>query len=120
MTAEVAPASGVNALPRAIRRATAYIEENLAAPISVTQIADAARISVRTLEYAFRRHFSTTPGAYLRVARLRQVNAELRDADPATTTVADVVRRWGITLQGRFAAEYRAEFGENPSETLRR
>uniref|UniRef100_UPI0040534E2C helix-turn-helix transcriptional regulator n=1 Tax=Microbacterium sp. LWH7-1.2 TaxID=3135257 RepID=UPI0040534E2C len=92
---------------------------HLAEPICVAQIAEAARISVRALRYGFAHQFGVSPSRYLRDSRLRQVHAELRDADPAVTTVVAVARRWGIGHAGRFAAEYRAKFGEYPSDTLR-
>ncbi|WP_243077174.1 AraC family transcriptional regulator [Microbacterium sp. SS28] len=117
---DVSPPVGANVLPRALRRAVDYIDEHLAEPISITQIAEAARVSVRSLEYGFIRQFGVTPSRHLREARMRQVHAELRDSDPTQTTVAAVVHRWGIGHLGRFAAEYRAQFGENPSATLGR
>jgi len=97
---EIAPASGVDVLPRAIRRATDYIDENLARPISVIQIAEAARISERALQYGFRREFGLTPHGYLHEARLRQVHTDLRDTDRAQTTVSAVAHRWGINHRG--------------------
>ena len=39
---------------------------------------------------------------------------------PLDGTVADVLTRHGIWEFGRFAARYRRQFGELPSETLRR
>lgn len=115
-----AATAGVRVLPRVLRRASDYIDENLAEPISVTQIAEAARISVRTLQYGFRNHFGDSPHSYVRERRLRQIHAELRRSDPASTTVVAVARRWGIGHSGRFTADYHARFGEYPSDTLRR
>lgn len=120
IAADSTPEPGVNVLPRAIRRAVDYIDEHLAEPLSVTQIAEAARISVRALQYGFRRRFGVAPITYVHEARLRRIHAELRSADPATTTVTEVIAGWGIGHRGRFAAEYRAVFGENPSDTLSR
>ncbi|WP_415858950.1 helix-turn-helix domain-containing protein [Agromyces laixinhei] len=45
---------------------------------------------------------------------------ELTREDPNEGSVSEIARRWGFVNLGRFAAAYRREFGENPSETLRR
>jgi len=60
------------------------------------------------------------PMAYLRMLRLRRAHVALREANPAETTVQSVALSLGLLHQGRFAASYRAMFGEAPSETLRR
>jgi AraC family ethanolamine operon transcriptional activator len=46
------------------------------------------------------------------------VRRELRAAEPGTARVTDVAMRWGFWQLGRFAVEYRALFGERPSQTL--
>jgi AraC family ethanolamine operon transcriptional activator len=48
------------------------------------------------------------------------VRRELRDANPATTQVQDVAARWGFWHLSHFASDYRAMFGELPSDTLRK
>jgi AraC-like DNA-binding protein len=58
-----------------------------------------------------------SPGQYIR-RRLNFVRSELRRADPATTSVAQIVRRHRFSELGRFAAVYRRIFGEFPSVTL--
>src|SRR5215471_3586027 len=49
----------------------------------------------------------------------RAIRSELRSASPGLT-VTEVATRHGFVELGRFAAQYRAAFGENPSTTLRR
>ena len=57
---------------------------------------------------------------YVKNRRLDRVRAELADAVPNSGVgVTDIATRWGFTHLGRFAAIYRARFGESPSETLR-
>ncbi|MFI7317109.1 helix-turn-helix domain-containing protein [Streptomyces venezuelae] len=57
---------------------------------------------------------------YLRRVRLDRTHRELRLAEPTTQTVTSVAYRWGFFHPGRFAADYRAAYGEPPSHTLRR
>lgn len=104
--------------PAAVRRAKRFIDENLSGSISAQDIADAARISLRGLQAAFRRHAGESPTAYLRRARLDAAHAELRAARPGVS-VEQVARRWGFAHLGRFAHDYRSAFGRLPSATLR-
>jgi len=103
-----------------VRRAVAFVDQRLDEPLTVHDIAAAAGVSVRTLQAAFRAVRDETPQQYLQRSRLDVVRSALRQADPATSTVADIAHRWGFTSMGRFAAMYRAEFGENPRDTLTR
>jgi AraC-like DNA-binding protein len=105
--------------PSAVRRGVAFIDEHAGEPISVTDIASAARLGPRALQDAFRRHLDTTPTTYLRRVRLERAHRDLQSADPtAGTTVADIATRWGFAHHGRFAAQYRAQYGHPPSRTL--
>lgn len=109
------------ARPAALRRAVAFIEAHLAEPIGLPEIAAAARLSPRGLQAAFRRHLDTTPMRYLRATRLDAAHTELLAGDPARgDTVGEIAARWGFTHPGRFTAAYRAQYGEPPTDTLRR
>lgn len=112
---------GAAMLPSAVRRATAYCAEHAAEPVSVSDIAHAARVSVRTLREGFRTHLGTTPLAYLRRVRLDRAHHELTAiaAGHAAGSVTDVACRWGFTHLGRFSAEYRRAYGRLPSDTSR-
>jgi AraC-like DNA-binding protein len=118
MTMARTPAGGQVA-PAALRRATAHIDAHPQLPLTVAEISAAAGVGPRALQEAFRRHLGTTPMAYLRRVRLERVHHELLAADPAVTTVSDVAYGWGFGNLGRFAADYRAAFGQLPSHTLR-
>jgi len=50
---------------------------------------------------------------------LSWVRRELRWAGHGTT-IGDVANRWGFWHMGKFAADYRAYFGELPSATRQR
>ncbi|MEU3255404.1 helix-turn-helix transcriptional regulator [Streptomyces sp. NPDC006997] len=109
-----------DARPATVRRAVAHIDDHADQPLTVAEIAAAAHVTVRALQYAFRRHLGTTPLAYLRRARLAHAHRELQDADPlGGVTVAEIAARWGFAHAGRFAALYRDAYGTSPSHTLR-
>lgn len=105
--------------PAALRRAVAYIDANAHSPITLTDLAAAAGTSVRALQFAFRRHYDTTPTGYVRRARLEHAHRELQSGDPHTASVAAIAAKWGFAHPARFAAYYRAQYGRPPSQTLR-
>lgn len=106
------------ATPWHLRRAEAFIAENLARAITIEDIADAARTTPRTLQNAFRKFRDTTPLRYLRDARLARAHQDLSAADPRES-VTNIATRWGFTHLGRFSQFYRERFGETPQATLR-
>ncbi|MFF7533286.1 helix-turn-helix transcriptional regulator [Streptomyces bobili] len=108
-----------DARPATLRRALAYIDDHAGEPVTVADIAAAAHVTVRALQYAFRRHLDTTPLAHLRRVRLAHAHDDLRAADPLDgTTVTDVAARWGFFHAGRFAGLYRSAYGHPPHRTL--
>ncbi|MUN63779.1 helix-turn-helix domain-containing protein [Kocuria sediminis] len=108
-------------VPGGVRRAIAHMEEHLSDPLTLAELADAARMSPRGLQAAFARHLDTTPMNHLRSLRLAAAHTELVASDPAAgATVAAIAARWGFPHPGRFAAEYRAAYGVPPKTTLQR
>lgn len=120
-TQERAPRDGAAPISAAVRRARVHIEDNFRLPLTVTEIAAVAHLSVRGMHEAFRREIGSTPLAYLKRVRLAEARRALRAADPADgTTVARISRASGFSHPSRFAAAYRDAFSELPSDTLRR
>ncbi|MCF3642784.1 AraC family transcriptional regulator [Rhizobium sp. TRM95111] len=106
------------AMPRQVKRAIDFMTANVAAPLTVAEIAAAAGVSVRSLQMGFQQFRNTTPLSYLRQIRLEGVRRDLLAAHERNT-VADVARRWGFSHMGRFSMLYREAFGELPTESLR-
>jgi AraC-like DNA-binding protein len=104
--------------PETLRRAMTFIESSPAEELSIEDIADAAGVTVRAVQLAFRRHLDTTPMAHLRQVRLACAHAELQSGD-SEETVGSIARRWGFGNAGRFAAAYREAYGHAPLTTLR-
>jgi AraC-like DNA-binding protein len=87
-------------------------------PPSLSELCAAIDVPERTLRDCCAKFLGVSPGQYIRLRRLNFVRAELRRADPATTSVAQIARRHRFSELGRFAAVYRRIFGEFPSVTL--
>ena len=117
--AAAAPDAPVQA--RSLRRAKEYIHAHLDRPLTLADIARHACVSPRTLELVFKRHGEPTPLAYARQQRLQAAHVMLRSAarDGQAVGVTDVALAFGFVHMGRFSAQYRAQFGCLPSQTLK-
>lgn len=102
-----------------VRAAVAYIEEHADRDLSAADISAAVNVSIRAVQWAFRRHLDTTPMAYLRTVRLERAHRDLLAADPRDgVTVTGIAARWGFVSHSRFAARYRTAYGVSPRHTL--
>ncbi|MEO3470850.1 helix-turn-helix domain-containing protein [Roseomonas sp. CAU 1739] len=87
---------------------------------TLAELCGAGGCSAKTLEVLFRARMGTTPNRFLRLRRLWAVRRALLAADPRMATVSQLAMDGGFWELGRFAAVYRAQFGESPSQTLQR
>ncbi|MGW8991018.1 helix-turn-helix transcriptional regulator [Streptomyces zhihengii] len=105
--------------PAAVRRAVDHIHDHAARALTLADLAQAAGVTGRALQYGFARHLNTSPMAYLRRVRLERAHAELAVAEHGDgTTVAAVAARWGWTNPSHFTAAYRRAYVTAPSRTL--
>ena len=86
----------------------------------ISDMCHALGVSPRTLSRAVNAVHGTTPTRHLRRMRLAAARRALVSKEVAAGTVTEIALRFGFHELGRFAAEYRATFGESPSETLQR
>ena len=100
-----------------VRQARRCIAECAEDAPQVEDLCRATRVSRRTLQRCFVNVVGVTPVHYLRLSRLTDARSMLLAATPGQR-IQDVLGRLGIWHASRFAAEYRALFGELPSATL--
>jgi AraC family ethanolamine operon transcriptional activator len=103
---------------RALRRALAHLSERVHEPIAVGELCRAIAVSERTLRRAFMEAFGMSPMLYLKAVRLSGARRQLRCSDASRERISDIANHWGFWHMGQFAADYRRQFGELPSETL--
>ena len=111
LTAEMLDA-GPPLRPRTVERVLDLIAADPSAPLGLADLASHAGVSARRLQQAFGEHVGVSPMAHLRAVRLERAHRDLRDTD---LPVAAIAVRWGFNNPGRFAAAYRAAYGESPS-----
>lgn len=99
-----------------VRDAVAYIHANPDADISTAELAARAGVTARALQLGFRDAVGMSPSAYVRSVRLDRVRDELSSG--RAISVSDTAMKWGFFHLGRFAHQYREQFGELPSETV--
>jgi len=112
---------GTRAAPlRIVRAADEHFEQARDHIVSLPDLCRAARVSARTLEYAFQQVCGLSPTQFFKRRRLSLARRKLLDSDPSAGAVKVAALDAGFLHLGRFSVEYRASFGESPSETLKR
>lgn len=106
-------------VPGYLKRAEAWIDQHYAHNFSPEDLSRAAGTGVRTLFAAFRTFRGTTPMTYVRGVRLDKARDLLLDPQEARRGVTDIALSCGMSHLSRFARDYRARFGQLPSQTRR-
>ena len=107
------------AVPYYVKRVEEFVNLHADAAITLDDMVAVSGVSARSLINGFRAFRGTGPMAYLKRVRLDRVRAELA-ASRDRRTVTEIATAWGFSHLGNFAKDYKKQFGEPPSATLRR
>ena len=125
VAAALTPDAEVRPYPRAVAQAIrlvqaaeAFMEARMARPVYTDELCAALGVSARRLHDAFSAVVRMSPHAYLKSRRLLLVRRALLDRQEGPDLVKSVALDHGFWHLGHFARDYRALFGELPSETL--
>lgn len=99
-----------------LRKIVERMADNLDEPLSASQLAKAAGLSVRQVERLFLRHLNMTPGRYYSGLRLERARELLRQTN---MPILDIAVATGFASHSYFAQSYRQHFGRPPSEERR-
>ncbi|WP_407660895.1 GlxA family transcriptional regulator [Kitasatospora paracochleata] len=100
-----------------IRAAQEWIQENLAAPLPVPEVARRANMSVRNFARVFRREVGVSPGQYIERLRIAQARHLLESTE---LTVGQVARRCGFASAETFLRSFGRLVDLTPQEYRRR
>lgn len=105
--------------PEYLKRAVQFIHQNIHHPLRIDDIEYAAGVSKQKLSKAFRERLQISPNAYIRYYRLKCIYQELAHAKDKQN-ITTIAMKWGVNHLGRFSLEYKQQFGESPSDTVRK
>lgn len=102
----------------AVRACEAYMRDHVDATVTLLDLSTICGMRARSLINAFEAVTGLSPMDYLKRLRLNGVRRALGHSPRPHTRVIDVATAWGFWHMGHFASDYRAMFGETPSQTL--
>ena len=103
---------------RVFRRARDFLHDREHVPIYMLDLCEATGASERTVRAVFMDNLAVSPMRYLKLRRLNQARARLRNGDSESMSVKMVALNTGFWDLGRFSGDYKSLFGESPSQTL--
>jgi AraC-like DNA-binding protein len=99
-------------IARHLLRAKDLADARFAEPLTVADLAGAARLSPAHFSREFRRTFGESPHAYLLTRRLERAAAMLRLTD---RSVADICVAVGLSSVGSFTTTFSRVYGTSPT-----
>jgi AraC family ethanolamine operon transcriptional activator len=101
-----------------VKQLERYMLTHLDHSLAMDRLCAIAGISERSLNNYFHDLVDMSPMAYFKAIRLNRVRSALKSANPTTDKVASIAKQYGFQHMGYFSVDYKAMFGESPSETL--
>jgi AraC-like DNA-binding protein len=105
--------------PWQVRLVEEYVEANWNRALTLEALSAATGASTRAIFNSFKKSRGYSPMVFLKQVRLRHANEMLSTADGGASVTAVAFACCFLNV-GHFARDYRAVFGELPSETLAR
>lgn len=114
------PSRTSNIASKQVLRAEEYIRSHAhRCSIKLEDLVAISGVSARSLHQGFIAFRGMSPMAYVRRYRMEKVRECLLSLDDGTA-IARVAADWGFSQPGRFAGDYKRQFGELPSQTIQK
>ena len=96
-----------------------WMNGHIQQPISLTQMEEQSGLSSRVLQYSFKKSFGMRPVEWLRKQRIHAAHAILMKSDKKIN-ITELSYDLCFSSQSEFGRYYKKEFGETPSDTIKR
>jgi len=103
---------------RCVRKVRNYAAAHLGEALDMETLCRVSRVSERTLRAAFHEVTGLSPQHFIKMRRLTAARHVLSAARRTETSVKSVALDLGFWHLGYFARDYKAHFGESPSQTI--
>ena len=103
-----------------VRKFEQKVRERIDETLRIPELCRELGVSQRVLEYVFKEEIGVTPKQFSDVLRLNAFRRELLHRSTENQTITQIAGRYGMSHLGRLSAAYLRQFGEHPSDTLRR
>ncbi|MDB2386217.1 helix-turn-helix domain-containing protein [Shewanella sp.] len=90
-----------------------FIKENYQQPISLTELAHAAHLSISALERRFSKHLGQTPKQFINEVRLENARRLLIETNDG---IANIAQETGFNDHSYFSRQFQRLFGKSPSK----
>lgn len=101
-----------------VDRALKFIHKDDSLNITIPELANVSFTCVRSLEYAFKSILDISPKQYLIKRRFQLVHCMIKNQ--SNSSIADIINKFGIVNQGRFAQDYFKFYKEYPNQTRKK
>ncbi|MBT3791174.1 MAG: helix-turn-helix domain-containing protein [Alphaproteobacteria bacterium] len=110
-------ANSEHSIHRSVLRAKGFIEDHLAVPCSLNEVAKFANVTPQYLTRLFRRDLNVTPIQYLWRQRAKKANQLLQRT---SLSVSEIAFACGYDNPNHFSRHIKEQFGAPPTELRRR
>lgn len=100
----------------ALKVPVAFIKENYMQPITLTELAQTAHLSISALERRFTKHLGQTPKQFINEVRLENARRLLIETNES---IANIAQETGFNDHSYFSRQFQRLFGKSPSQFRR-
>ncbi len=118
-SSELTKAASSNTPSSILARCEDHLQAHADDVVTISDVAESLGVSVRALQRSFQKAHGTTPMRRLKEIRLERARTRLLKADQSES-VTDIALKSGFSSLGAFSVDYKRQFGEQPSKTIRK